>query len=779
MVFTKHITEEIAYKERELGILEERILDTKVQLHRIRLVLLSQEYGLNVVNSGSEPTVGRTSASGSIQDELTVKPGTGGSWDEFEQRFLSAHSSIGSSQSQAASSMGTPLSSKSHSCEPSEQDKNSDEEGDGDEDGSDVSSPIVSAAVFKENFDIDFSELEHELSSTQQNVVDSSLTLSTTSLEPTCQTTHFSSGPSQVNESRFYTKRRVIVGNTSQYMAKSLRFSTDSSHKWMVYVRGPPGDQPIHTYVKAVRFFLHPSYRPHHIVQVNSPPFNLTRFGWGEFPVRVQLLFHNSRHKPIDIIHNLKLDRTRTGQQMLGAETLVDIELERGDVGNVSKANFPGVSRLEREQLPLDDTSTEEFFQDEGDLQNGNQAPVGKECTPTHGSHNTNQLSSDIHGDDPHTRCTPIVASQTVHHITIPISDPSDAILLDHDYSMQVVVKRASDHLPKAQQGLLPYVSPAQPSSCFTSIPGTALPTDSYLHFAASLLPLYAPLNLEACPFAADSLNEYRTWSLPKQRANEWMRAVAVKKLALLRMSQCLGGGSEHTLTTRYVVLWCRRNGFTPLDPAMVSSPGFCKYCGHQLPPCKSSVALGKVVLNYHIECEEAFTESGGFSQLNSYSSPFELLKLVESEVDNALSGEEDDQEIDIETNFLDITQSKPQDSSPVIIRQPATPELRWVQLTTAQVGIRLSPILHLGKVLHVVEHMVYAACSHFLKDLLRAAVHVSLSSPASTKDNVMQNSEDLRQRVILPLHVYRAIKQHENMDFLTNEGLALSCLHK
>ena len=36
-----------------------------------------------------------------------------------------------------------------------------------------------------------------------------------------------------------------------------------------------------------VVFTLHPSYQPHHVIQLEHPPFQLTRRGWGEFPLKV------------------------------------------------------------------------------------------------------------------------------------------------------------------------------------------------------------------------------------------------------------------------------------------------------------------------------------------------------------------------------------------------------------------------------------------------------------------------------------------------------------
>lgn len=60
----------------------------------------------------------------------------------------------------------------------------------------------------------------------------------------------------------------------------------------------------------------------YNFVYFSEPPFHLTRRGWGEFPVRVQLHFKDERKKRLDVIHNLKLDRTYTGLQTLGAETV-------------------------------------------------------------------------------------------------------------------------------------------------------------------------------------------------------------------------------------------------------------------------------------------------------------------------------------------------------------------------------------------------------------------------------------------------------------------------
>ncbi|XP_064849458.1 YEATS domain-containing protein 2-like [Oncorhynchus masou masou] len=135
--------------------------------------------------------------------------------------------------------------------------------------------------------------------------------------------------------SRLYIKKTIVVGNVSKYIPPDKREENDqSTHKWMVYVRGSRREPSIDHFVKKVWFFLHPSYKPNDLVEVSEPPFHLTRRGWGEFPVRIQIHFKDPRNKRIDIIHHLKLDRTYTGLQTLGAETVVDVELHRNSLGD-------------------------------------------------------------------------------------------------------------------------------------------------------------------------------------------------------------------------------------------------------------------------------------------------------------------------------------------------------------------------------------------------------------------------------------------------------------
>ncbi|KAM7353910.1 YEATS domain containing 2 homolog D12 [Cochliomyia hominivorax] len=138
-----------------------------------------------------------------------------------------------------------------------------------------------------------------------------------------------------LNASRLNNKIKhlIVVGNTSKYIGneveRDVKAQTQNlTHKWLVYVQSKETKQPLERFVKKVRFYLHHSYRPNDVVDVETPPFQVSRRGWGEFPIRVQLFFHSEFHqKPVQLVHNIILDQTLSGIQTLGAETLLEIWL--------------------------------------------------------------------------------------------------------------------------------------------------------------------------------------------------------------------------------------------------------------------------------------------------------------------------------------------------------------------------------------------------------------------------------------------------------------------
>lgn len=127
------------------------------------------------------------------------------------------------------------------------------------------------------------------------------------------------------------------------------------THKWLVYV-ATKTSLPIEKIISKVRFFLHESYQPNDIIEVASPPFQLAKRGWGEFTLRLQLYFHAYlQQKPIQIFHNLVLDKRHTGLQTMGAETLVEVWLNTGENIDNNENNDENVieSNIDQNQIQM------------------------------------------------------------------------------------------------------------------------------------------------------------------------------------------------------------------------------------------------------------------------------------------------------------------------------------------------------------------------------------------------------------------------------------------
>ncbi|ONK57753.1 uncharacterized protein A4U43_C09F3740 [Asparagus officinalis] len=96
----------------------------------------------------------------------------------------------------------------------------------------------------------------------------------------------------------------IVYGTIAFWLGKKA--SEYHSHKWTVYVRGA-GNEDLSVIIKRVVFQLHPSFNnPTRVVE--SPPFELSESGWGEFEIVISLFFHSDVcDKQLDLYHQLKL----------------------------------------------------------------------------------------------------------------------------------------------------------------------------------------------------------------------------------------------------------------------------------------------------------------------------------------------------------------------------------------------------------------------------------------------------------------------------------------
>lgn len=133
---------------------------------------------------------------------------------------------------------------------------------------------------------------------------------------------------------RFCIHKRLVIGNTAKMLRPDEAENPLATHSWKLYLRLPPAtmstDLPLGQWIRFVRFYLHPSYKESRVVEVHQEPFELVKEAFGEFPVRIQLHFWDSkRNKPFDIIHHIKVFQAVTLRNYPGPERMHEVELDR------------------------------------------------------------------------------------------------------------------------------------------------------------------------------------------------------------------------------------------------------------------------------------------------------------------------------------------------------------------------------------------------------------------------------------------------------------------
>ncbi|XP_047476692.1 YEATS domain-containing protein 2-like isoform X2 [Penaeus chinensis] len=161
----------------------------------------------------------------------------------------------------------------------------------------------------------------------------------------------------QGRHQRFQAKKRVVVGNTYQYLPPHASNEAGDAlrYKWQVYVRAPTQADDFSSFISAVTFILDQSYAPHHIITLKHPPFVLSRRGWGEFKIQIVLKFADSRNKQVKLLHPLTLSRADdplalTGLWRLGQENWYDIWVYDQDKNAVQTKMEPSLGVSEEEE---------------------------------------------------------------------------------------------------------------------------------------------------------------------------------------------------------------------------------------------------------------------------------------------------------------------------------------------------------------------------------------------------------------------------------------------
>ncbi|KAL9924089.1 uncharacterized protein LOC119640622 [Glossina fuscipes] len=218
-----------------------------------------------------------------------------------------------------------------------------------------------------------YTDVKQLLSNAQENLKRVTSTSDTTSSSSSMSKKETSTDVDRaraLNAARLNNKIKylIVVGNVSKYIGDEMEQGTKVTshvltHKWLVYVQAKEASTPLEHYVKKVRFFLHHSYRPNDVVDVHLSPFQVARRGWGEFPIRVQLFFHTQYYqKPVQLIHNIVLDKTLSGLQTLGAETVMEVWLRNIPQSKAVKKDPYAKMQLESKQHVIH--KSEDFVDD-------------------------------------------------------------------------------------------------------------------------------------------------------------------------------------------------------------------------------------------------------------------------------------------------------------------------------------------------------------------------------------------------------------------------------
>jgi len=530
--------------------------------------------------------------------------------------------------------------------------------------------------------------------------------------------------------SRFYLKKRIIVGNTSKYISIDSREDNDkSTHKWMVYVRGPPEDPHIDRFIMKVWFFLHPSYRPNDIVEVNKPPFHLTRRGWGEFPVRVQLHFIDPRNKRVDVIHELKLDRTYTGLQTLGSETVVDLELDRRTFEDncipYTLSNSSIEESFATNLIAVSTSSSQRNYNNniERSLANTLSNKEQNETLATAGHKYPASLNNRVQ----YPQLTKKIKLET------PMSVSSSAF--------SSVTSTPVNSLPASRCS-----SPEPVSDSRNVANKLSDETHELLKSAAKEHPLIHPeRNVMKYPYCASSFEQFLGWNIGKRRACEWQRAAAIKRDISTRLPSC-------KLSTKDVLVWCRRFGYSPCDKVTVGeNVSFCKLCGGHIPDVNSD------------ETESHKCEEQPFTSLSTSSRFFADVEEKERYLPDVpqTDNESEDLEIDVVGVLPEKRTIKPQESKSLVYPASPTPEQEWVREACTDIGVKLKTVNIDGVNLHVVESLLLAATKRFAEDILRQ------SWACATDQTTPYGS-----RLVTPSHVHKAVRSLPYCDFLSNANL-------
>lgn len=279
-------------------------------------------------------------------------------------------------------------------------------------------------------------------------------------------------------------------------------------------------------------------------------------------------------------------------------------------------------------------------------------------------------------------------------------------------------------------------------------------------------------------PFSAKSIHEFYSWPYAKRRANEWIRAVYIKK----KCSYLIDKYNLTNLspwTTKSIVLWLRSHGYTPLE-----------YQQMQV------MSLERKIINYD--------ENQVLDEFH-YVDSLQPVNCIKKDNIWKMYSQNENDSIFIDIVNIDSNESKkkrPMDQTKfdhkVIFNQKnhlePCAETKYVQKLLEQLNLKtcLVNICGLNEQVDesnvftcdLVERFLYRIAKRFAEDLIRQACS-DVFFDSSRSDRLIESAKRNGQSVdfahgyqkfpdyLNVVDIFKTINKHEKYDFLTNKYMA------
>ena len=251
----------------------------------------------------------------------------------------------------------------------------------------------------------------------------------------------------------------------------------------------------------------------------------------------------------------------------------------------------------------------------------------------------------------------------------------------------------------------------------------------------AKLFPLVDPQSSNSAyrslrPFTAPSIEVFCSWHIGKQRSAEWMRS----KLLNDTLHRCRFSSSDVVWHTKKIMLWCRRQGYSPL----ACWPG-------REQPSESST-----------------------SSLTTLPSPIVAININDLPV---VACKEDDCIVDIEAVATETTAQNSVDAyssqcskSLLPLNDSDSVLTSWITDSVEKLGFKLGSELHDDSLMSIARLVMSSVWKEFANDLVRRSLRESWQRNGGQKPDVISLTD-----------VYHAINRRPECDVLTCFGMGVN----